>query len=392
MKIIGSPRRSERSSHPGLGQGQGDGDVVKKLDNGICFCLCTGSPVNCMKFFLCHVSDNVTEEELRQQPLRKRSPPDADMNPFGSIQFGCGTSYVSVGSMVYCIGGQKGDANTGVERGNEVRKFDTEISNFEVDRMSPPMNEGRCFAAVVAIGKTIYVFGGLSPTATEDSLWAECLNTDMPIAMQKWMPLKQPPFRLELEISTFAIPYKNGSILIANEDISKGALLYNVCDGIWMKYEYPFMYSHVSRPVSVVCEKTVYWIDKFNMFAYDYETHVLYSGLLRELLYEKDFTCSTLKGPYLMHLKDDVFCCFITYVMYHHRDPTPTKVVQCTTFQVTKHSSGSARGDLRLHATSIKSYKCGTLFTLLGVVPMIKQGSACQIQKNEEMAQRKRNA
>ncbi|KAL6552266.1 hypothetical protein OROGR_008420 [Orobanche gracilis] len=305
MKIIGSPRRSERSSHPGLGQGQGDGDMVKKLDNGICFCLCTGSPVNCMKFFLCHVSDNVTEEELRQQPLRKRSPPDADMNPFGSIQLGCGTSYVSVGSMVYCIGGQKGDANTGVERGNEVRKFDTEISNFEVDRMSPPMNEGRCFAAVVAIGKTIY-----------------------------------------------------------------GALLYNVCDGIWMKYEYPFMYSHVSRPVSVVCEKTVYWIDKFNMFAYDYETHVLYSGLLRELLYEKDFTCSTLKGPYLMHLKDDVFCCFITYVMYHHRDPTPTKVVQCTTFQVTKHSSGFARGDLRLHATSIKSYKCGTLFTLLGVVPI----------------------
>lgn len=263
-----------------------------------------------------------------------------------------------------------------------LESFDTKDSSLQVDQTPPAMNVARSFPVVVAIDKIIYVFDGLKETVTEDSLWAECLDTNMPIAMQKWKPLKRPPFCLKLDYPSFAIPFDTGSILISNRNVSSGALLYYVRDEIWMRYNFSLEYSRVVRPVSVVCEKTMYWIDKSLsfLFAYDHDKHVRYTGVFCPLVHDfKRYFDWPQQGPYLVHLKDDIFCCFTLYP--HGRIASQTGVVHCTKFQVTKTSSGSG-GCLHLNVMGYKSYKCGTMFNLYGVVPI--QERICSSKKKEK--------
>lgn len=92
--------------------------MAKKHDGDVLFALYTGTKY--MDFFLCPVSDNATEEKLGKQKFCRRSPSDGKIEQFGSSQFGFGTSFVSVGSMVYCIGGRKEDGDIG----NKVRKME----------------------------------------------------------------------------------------------------------------------------------------------------------------------------------------------------------------------------------------------------------------------------
>lgn len=345
-------------------------------------------PIN-LNYAVTSVSAKTTDEEVQKQSLRSKSPPDKTIFSHGSALVSFGTSLVSVGTMVYCIGGSNRDKSMGFLASNEVRKFDTNKPELGLDFSPPSMNQGRFFPAVVAIGKKIYAFGGLSQTDSNDSPWAECLDTKKPKHKQKWKPLTQPPSRLVLDFPPFAIPYEGNNtrfigssdtcmvttILIGSRHVTQGALLYGVHDGLWTEYRFnPISMTtiQVLHPVNVLCEKTIYWVDERYIYAYDLDKHILYVGYTDESLLH-DFGCgfdTTRMGPVLMHLQENIFCCFTVYVE-NPLGPSKTGVVECTKFRITKDNpESSVEGILHIHAMGYQSYRCETMCELSGVVPM----------------------
>lgn len=341
-----------------------------------------------MNYAVTSISTKTTDEEVQKQSRRSKIPPDKIIRHHGSALVTFGTSLVSVGFIVYCIGGSKRDKSMGILASNEVRKFDTTKPELGLDFSPPPMNQGRFFPAVVAIGKKIYAFGGLSQTDSNDSTWAECLDTNKPVLEQRWQPLTEPPSRLLLDFPPFAIPYETNTISIGSSDIcmgttimigsrhvTQGAILYGVHNGLWEEYRFnPISMStiQVLNPVSVVCEKTIYWVDERDIYAYDLDKHILYAGNMAESLLH-DFDCgfdTTRMGPVLMHLQENNFCCFTVYVE-NPLGPSKTGVVECTKFRVTKDNPESGhQGVLHLHDMGYQSYRCETMCELSGVVPL----------------------
>lgn len=239
-------------------------------------------PIN-LNYAVTWISAETTHEEVLKQSLRSKSPPDVTIRVHGSALLSFGTSLVSVDAMVYCIGGSNSDRSSGFLASKEVRRFDPSKPELELDCSHPPMNQGRFFPAVVALEKIIYSFGGLSQTDSNDSPYAECLDTNKPKHKQKWKPLAEPTNRLSLDLPPFAIPYETNTVLIGSSDIcmgttiligsrhvAQGALLYGVHNGVWKEYWFnPVSMStiQVLNPVSVVCEKTIYWVDERYIYA-----------------------------------------------------------------------------------------------------------------------------
>lgn len=335
-------------------------------------------PIN-LNYAVTSISAEATHEEVLKQSLRSKSPPDKTIRVHGSAILSFGTSLVSVDTLVYCIGGSNSDRSSGFLASKEVRRFDPNKPELELDFSLPPMNQGRFFPAVVAIEKKIYAFGGLSQTDSNDAPYAECLDTNTPKHRQKWKPLTEPPSRLSLDFPPFAILVGSSdicmgtTILIGSRHVTQGALLYGVQNGVWKEYCFnPLSMStiQVLKPVSVVWEKTIYWVDERSIYAYDLDKNILYVGYTDEsVLY--DFDCgfeTTRMGPVLMHLQENTFCCFTVYVE-DPLGPSRTGVVECTKFRVTKDNqeSGNA-GVLHLHALGYQSYRCKKMCELSGVL------------------------
>ncbi|KAL8146494.1 hypothetical protein AgCh_004284 [Apium graveolens] len=358
--------------------------MARKLSKEATIVLCNG-PIN-LNYAVTSISAETTDEEVLKQSLRSKSPPDVTIHVRGSAPLSFGTSLVSVGNMVYCIGGSNSDKSSGFLASKEVRRFDPNKPELELDCNHPPMNQGRFFPAVVALQMIIYVFGGLSQTDSNNSPYAECLDTKKPKHRQKWKPLTEPPNRLSLDFPPFAIPYEANTVLIGSSDIcmgttiligsrhvAQGALLYGVHNGVWNEYLFnPVSMStiQVLNPVSVVWEKTIYWVDERYIYAYDLDKHILYVGYTNEsVLYDfgRGFD-TTRMGPVLMHLQENIFCCFTVYVE-DPLGPSRTGVVECTKFRVTKYNQQSAdAGVLHLQAMGYQSYRCENMCELSSVL------------------------
>lgn len=108
------------------------------------------------------------------------------------------------------------------------------------------------------------------------------------------------------------------------------------------------------------------------MHAYDLDKHILYVGYTDEsVLYDFSHGFDTTRmGPVLMHLQEDIFCCFTVYIE-DPLGPSRTGVVECTKFRVTKDNqeSGDARV-LHLQALGYQSYRCEKMCELSGALRM----------------------
>lgn len=322
---------------------------------------------------------DITNEEEQKHFLHGESPPDRELPFFGHAPIKCVTTFVTVGPVVYCIGGIIGLNNNGeVVLSNVVRKFNTNKQTLELDANCPPMLQGRRSPAATAIGKKIYVFGGLSKTDS-CSPWAEFLDTKKARDKQIWKPLTEPPFRLGIEDGLYAIRYEadnDSSILIGSKCNFRGALLYGVHDKVWNKYEFHMnvLGTRMMSPLGVASEKTLYWIHHMCLYAYDLHEHLLYRNYLEAELFSDWVGFVELinewNGPYLFHLQGNLFCCFTVY-MEDSQCPFKTGVIECTKFRVDKvEPKTGAVGDLYLHSISYYSFQCQWMCELDGLNPM----------------------
>lgn len=275
-------------------------------------------------------------------------------------------SFVSVGSMVYCIGGLRLDehAEWGFVSTNEVTMFDADQPEF---KFLPCCNMimPRIEPAVVSKGGKIYVFGGYR---TADCPWAEFLDTNKPQSEQKWKALKEPVSRFW---ATAAIHYDSQTILIRSaHDINQGAIIYNVADessSPVCKSDWLYLFK-LFPSVTLSSDKTIYWLHgmDFNACEFDdkWEPKHSYTGFMPEVF--PDF-CSRFvdykRGPVLGHVKDNLFVIFsLTYL-----NNTPT--VDCAKVRVTKHIDESGMRSLKLVPVGHHSYQY-LLPSLYGAVPI----------------------
>ncbi|KAL8131152.1 hypothetical protein AgCh_007177 [Apium graveolens] len=123
------------------------------------FCLSDARSI----FVVIPISLETTLEEFQNISLPADYLPDTKIDPLRtSLQVDFSTSLVSVGSMVYCIGGCKLDEQDEYVPTNEVTKFDADQPNLKF-KSCCNMILPRDSPAVVAIAGKIYVFGGFSP-------------------------------------------------------------------------------------------------------------------------------------------------------------------------------------------------------------------------------------
>ncbi|KAK1405494.1 hypothetical protein POM88_005099 [Heracleum sosnowskyi] len=333
------------------------------------FCLSNGGYV----FLVMSVPVETTSEEFQNLSL----PEDEDYIPEEKLsptilKVNIESSLVSVGSMVYSIGGCKLDEQNKLDDQNEyvptneVTTFDTNQSELKLESCCN-MILPRVSPAVVGIDGKIYVFGGFYPMKEtfKECPWAEFLDTNKPKYKQKWKVMKEPVSRLSFPV---AFHYEADTILITNNsNIKHDDIIYNVANE--SSIAYPSMYARNMRnPVTVFEDRTVYWIEGPVFKAYELDKRICYLGFTNEVLpyFEQRFW-NTTQGPILVHLKDNLFNIFSLFAI----DSSPNiGIVECTKIRCTKRINKSGEGVLQLDRVGYKSYKCDPLWSLSSVLPM----------------------
>lgn len=338
-----------------------------------------------------------TEEEVQNLSLFSFSgPPRPETTvPFiGKAVFGFKSSIASVGSMLFCLGGFILD-----QISNKVTKFNPSSPQFKLISCCN-MIAARQSPSVISSAGILYVFGGL-PYHTEQKKstpWAEYLNTTLPENQQQWMPLDLPEHQwmpLDLPEDHFAhvsmisclfvIPYNQaGTIFLIgfsrnlgiNKSKSVGAILFDTTDMSFKEFNLIGMplLTHVSNPVTIVEDRTMYWYHREYLHAYDFDNHVHYSALTsNSVLSHFGFRFSASRwGPLLGHLDKNMFCFF---TLHCHGDSEPLRILECTKFRATKVLDKSGKsGHLDLELVGYQSYHCDVLGELSGVLPISLRG------------------
>lgn len=328
------------------------------------FCLSDGG----YTFAVIPVSLEATSEDIQNLSLPPDYLPDAKITPIGtSLQVNSTSSMVSVGSMVYSIGGCKLDEQMAYVPTDEVLKFDTDQSELifvSCCKMILP----RVSPAVVVVDGKIYVFGGFSPIneTFKEFPWAEFLDTNRPEYKQKWKALKEPVSRLSRPV---AVHYEAETILISSRcNVKQGDIIYNMANESSIAYDSKFAW-HVRNPVTVFDDKTVYWMDDMFVNAYELDKRICYLALTREVFPDsRQRFWNTSRGPILVHLKDNLFNIFTLFPRGSY--PNMVGIVECTKIRVTKCINKSGKGVLQLDRVGYQSYKCDPLLHLFSVVPI----------------------
>ncbi|KAK1405491.1 hypothetical protein POM88_005096 [Heracleum sosnowskyi] len=325
------------------------------------FCLSNGGYV----FLVMSVPVETTSEEFQYISLPEDYIPEEKLSPT-ILKVNLASSLVSVGSMVYSIGGCKLDEQNEHVPTNEVTTFDTDQSQLKLESCCN-MILPRVSPAVVGIDGKIYVFGGFYPIKEtfEECPWAEFLDTNKPKYKQKWKALKEPVSRLSFPV---AFHYEADTILITNNsDIKQDDIIYNVANESSIAY-HSMCAQNIKNPVTVFEDRTVYWIEGPIFKAYELDNHIFYLGFTNEVLpyFEQRFW-NTTYGPILVHLKDNLFNIFSLFAI----DSSPNiGIVECTKIRCTKRINKYGERVLQLDCVSYKSYQCDPLWTLSSVLPM----------------------
>ncbi|KAK1373151.1 hypothetical protein POM88_029344 [Heracleum sosnowskyi] len=336
-----------------------------------------------------------TEEELQNLsllglsgPPRPPRPPRPETTvPFiGKAVFPFKSSIASVGSMLFCLGGFILD-----QISNKVTKFNPSSPQFQLISCCN-MIAARQSPSVISSAGILYVFGGL-PYHTEEKKstpWAEYLNTTLPENQQQWMPLDLPEdhfAHVSMISCLFVIPYNQaGTIFLIgfsrnlgiNKSKSVGAILFDTTDMSFKEFNLIGMplLTHVSNPVTIVEDRTMYWYHREYLHAYDFDNHVLYSALTsNSVLSHFGFRFSASRwGPLLGHLDKNLFC-FFTLHCYGDSYSEALRILECTKFRATKVLDKSGKsGHLDLEPVGYQSYHCDVLRELSGVLPISLRG------------------
>lgn len=341
------------------------------------FCLYDG----CV-FAVIPVADEVTPEESHNLSTLVLPEGIRDKNIVAALASEClnTDTLVSVGSMLYSVGQNVFNEQMETAPDNEVTKFDPTQPEVQLEsccNMIQPRNS----PALISFGGIIYAFGGLA-TDVENCMecpWAEFLDTNKPIKEQKWEALKEPVLRLSLSLQPCAIRYDAENILIMGcTQSGEGAILYNVANESSKVCSFsPMPWYGKVDPVTIYGEKTVYWISEDYLFAYELDKQIRYFADMNSMLphFNHRFW-NSLKGPVLVHLKDDLFNIFSLVSAF---DPERTRIVECIKFRATKVnknsiknwcSPGSSDRVLHLDLLGYQYYRCDLLWNMRGAVPM----------------------
>ncbi|KAK1405490.1 hypothetical protein POM88_005095 [Heracleum sosnowskyi] len=329
------------------------------------FCLSNGGYV----FLVMSVPVETTSEEFQNLSL----PEDEDYIPEEKLsptilKVNLASSLVSVGSMVYSIGGCKLDEQNEHVPTNEVTTFDTDQSQLKLESCCS-MILPRVSPAVVGIDGKIYVFGGFYPMKEtfKECPWAEFLDTNKPKYKQKWKVLKEPVSRLSFPV---AFHYEADTILISSgSNVKQDDILYNVANESSV-VNHSKSARDMIKPLTVFEDKTVYWIDGGYFKAYELDKHICYLGYTDEVLPDfENRLWSTTQGPILVHLKDNLFNIFTLFAIGSHPD-NMIGTLECTKIRCTKRINKSGEGVLQLDRVGYKSYKCEPLWSLSSVLPI----------------------
>lgn len=332
-------------------------------------------------FAVIPVADEVTPEEFQNLtlPVPPRCILDKNIIPASiSPKYFNKETLVSVGSILYSVGGFIFNEQMVYEPINEVTKFDPAQPEIKLE-LCCNLIQPRHNHALISIGGIIYAFGGLA-TDIENCMecpWAEFLDTNKPIVEQKWKALKEPVLRLSQSLEPCAIRYDAENILIIGSTrFGDGAILYNVADESSKVYNCsPMPWFDPVDPVTILGEKTVYWIVGEDLFAYELDTQIRYFANVSDSVVT-DFNyrfSDMIQGPVLVHLKDNIFNIFSVFSTPY---PENTRVVECTKFRVTKgnenQSSPCRSGDRVLHLDLLgfQYFRCDLMLYLNGAVPL----------------------
>lgn len=292
---------------------------------------------------------------------RCKSPPMETFIPIVLNEITGATSLVSLGTDVYCIGGEEGSNLPS----KEVTKFNTSNPTRRLEPC-PTMIKDRAYPAVVSIGMKLYVFGGLSPFEEQTRPWAEFLDTSKPIEDQKWEPLHEPiirPCRLFGCTQLFVFPYDRQHIVIGcSLHSEQRAVFYDVTNGSSSYYKYlPKIHPWGNaRPVTVFDEKTIYWIQNSELMAFELDKQVSYCAKLTISVFPEGLFLDMETVPLLVHLKDNLFGFFTMYVS----KTTNINIIECHKVRVSKGHPGV----LRLSVVGYQCYRCDPMHHLSGVV------------------------
>lgn len=331
-------------------------------------------------FAVIPVADEATPEEFQNISLRVSPKCITDKNIIPAAvpaRFINRDTLVSIGPMLYSVGGIVYNEQMEMEPTNQVTKFDPAQPEVKLESCCN-LIQPRHSPALISIGGIIYAFGGLATDIEncKECPWAEFLDTNKPIKEQKWKALNEPILRLSLSLQPCAIRYDAENILIIGcTEIGEGAVLYNVANESSKVYNCsPMPWFDKVDPVNIFEEKTIYWIGGPYLFAYELDKKIGYLADMNDSVlphFNRRFW-NTLQGPVLVHLKDNLFNIFSVFSgSYHERNI----IVECTKFRVTKGNKNpcsprSADRVLHLDLLGYQYYRCDLMLNLWGAVPI----------------------
>ncbi|KAL6539908.1 hypothetical protein OROHE_011679 [Orobanche hederae] len=203
------------------------------------------------------------------------------------------------------------------------------------------------------------------------------------------MPLDIPLSLVSMISRPFVIPYNQSATVFligCRRHLNHGAILFDTTDMSFKEFNtMPLIYS--CHPITVVVDRTMYWIDGEYLEAYDFDNHFGYSALTSDSVLSDFGHRFTNKnwGPLLVHLDKNLFCFFTMYCYQDSDDSALHRVVECTKFRATKviDDMSCKHGHLDLELVGYQSYQCDSLLALHGVLPMYARLGGSKKQHRE---------
>lgn len=296
-----------------------------------------------IRFVRICVKPYVTEEEVQNLSLRSsclsRPLSETPIPSIGKLAtFGISATIASLGSLLFCLSTK----HSPYQPTNEVKMFNPSSPKFKLISCCNMIRARHSPAAISSRG-ILYVFGGFPPhkKVNKSTPWAEYLNTTLPKTQQRWMPLDMPE-RHRAHVATFSYPFvipynQAGTVFLIG--CSWSAILFDTTDMSFKEFNLIHMPpNRLRNPVTVVEDRTMYWIDGKCLQAYDFDNHVHYSALTSNpVLSDFGFELSSYGwGPCLVHLDKNLFCFFTRHCYQDSEVSAPLRKLECTKFRATK--------------------------------------------------------